>query len=171
MTVNKLLCSSMFSLFPLPTRFLHVLQHESATPQTHHQPFTEMGNSEVHQVSSKIIRDFFSCVISCLDIISLYLKPHFCYQEAVARVASGPGDDDDDNDVDVASFCGQENVGNVTCGICMDVYPKSQPKDRRFGILPNCIHSFCEPCILTWRHMAEYSPDVVKQVSPTHETV
>lgn len=73
-------------------------------------------------------------------------------------------DDDDDavNDDDAFS-CGQENVENVTCGICMDnVYAKSQPKDSRFGILPKCIHSFCEQCILTWRHMAEYSPGVVK---------
>lgn len=87
-----------------------------------------------------------------------------CYQEAVARAARLSRDDDDD----AASACGQDSVGNVTCGICMDnVYAKSHPKDRRFGLLPNCSHSFCEACILTWRHMTEYSLDVVKYVSPT----
>lgn len=51
----------------------------------------------------------------------------------------------------------------VTCGICMDnVYDKKPPRENVFGILPNCNHAFCKPCITTWRKMREYGPDVVK---------
>ncbi|XP_042347914.1 makorin, ring finger protein, 4 [Plectropomus leopardus] len=52
---------------------------------------------------------------------------------------------------------------NVTCGICMDkVYEKTDPKKHVFGILPNCSHSFCLQCIMTWRKTKDLGPDVVK---------
>ncbi|XP_068609503.1 makorin, ring finger protein, 4 [Brachionichthys hirsutus] len=52
---------------------------------------------------------------------------------------------------------------NVTCGICMDkVYEKRSPRNRVFGILPNCSHSFCLQCIMTWRKTKDLGPDVVK---------
>ncbi|XP_070696282.1 makorin, ring finger protein, 4 [Pempheris klunzingeri] len=52
---------------------------------------------------------------------------------------------------------------NVTCGICMDkVYEKTDPRNRVFGILPNCNHSFCLQCIMTWRKTKDLGPDVVK---------
>ncbi|XP_008316410.1 makorin, ring finger protein, 4 [Cynoglossus semilaevis] len=52
---------------------------------------------------------------------------------------------------------------DVTCGICMDkVYEKMNPGDKVFGILPNCNHSFCLQCIMTWRKTKEFGPDVVK---------
>ncbi|XP_028266264.1 makorin, ring finger protein, 4 [Parambassis ranga] len=52
---------------------------------------------------------------------------------------------------------------NMTCGICMDkVYEKTDPKDRVFAILPNCSHSFCLHCIMTWRKTRDLGPDVVK---------
>lgn len=52
---------------------------------------------------------------------------------------------------------------NVTCGICMDkVYEKLDPKNHVFGILPNCNHSFCLQCIMTWRKTKDFGLDVVK---------
>nr|XP_046251865.1 makorin, ring finger protein, 4 isoform X2 [Scatophagus argus] len=52
---------------------------------------------------------------------------------------------------------------NVTCGICMDkVYEKMEARNRVFGILPNCNHSFCLQCIKTWRNTKDLGPDVVK---------
>ncbi|XP_051281139.1 makorin, ring finger protein, 4 [Dicentrarchus labrax] len=52
---------------------------------------------------------------------------------------------------------------NVTCGICMDkVYEKIDQRNHVFGILPNCNHSFCLQCIMTWRKTKDLGPDVVK---------
>ncbi|KAK9515413.1 hypothetical protein VZT92_026062 [Zoarces viviparus] len=52
---------------------------------------------------------------------------------------------------------------NVTCGICMDkVYEKTDPSKHVFGILPNCNHSFCLQCIMTWRKTKDLGLDVVK---------
>ncbi|KAM4609947.1 makorin, ring finger protein, 4 [Polymixia lowei] len=52
---------------------------------------------------------------------------------------------------------------DVTCGICMDkVYEKMRADERRFGILPNCNHSFCLRCIVTWRKTKDLQEDVVK---------
>ncbi|KAM3617091.1 uncharacterized protein V6R79_002130 [Siganus canaliculatus] len=52
---------------------------------------------------------------------------------------------------------------NVTCGICMDkVYEKADHRHHVFGILPNCSHSFCLQCIMTWRKTRDLGPDVVK---------
>ncbi|XP_023283221.1 probable E3 ubiquitin-protein ligase makorin-1 isoform X1 [Seriola lalandi dorsalis] len=52
---------------------------------------------------------------------------------------------------------------NVSCGICMDkVYEKTDPRNHVFGILPNCNHSFCLQCIMTWRKTKDLGLDVVK---------
>lgn len=42
---------------------------------------------------------------------------------------------------------------DLTCGICLDVImDKDSRKDRRFGILENCLHVYCIECIRTWRN-------------------
>ncbi len=52
---------------------------------------------------------------------------------------------------------------NVICGICMNnVYQKTDPDERVFGILPNCNHSFCLECIRTWRKTKGFEKTVVK---------
>ncbi|KAM6982071.1 makorin, ring finger protein, 4 isoform 1-T1 [Tautogolabrus adspersus] len=52
---------------------------------------------------------------------------------------------------------------NVTCGICMEmVYEKEDPRSHMFGILPNCSHSYCLQCIMTWRKTKDLGPDTVK---------
>ncbi|XP_067096501.1 makorin, ring finger protein, 4 isoform X1 [Osmerus mordax] len=52
---------------------------------------------------------------------------------------------------------------DVTCGICMDkVYEKTEVEERRFGILPNCCHSFCLGCIVTWRKTKNFQEEVIK---------
>ncbi|KAH8343136.1 hypothetical protein KR059_005463, partial [Drosophila kikkawai] len=38
-----------------------------------------------------------------------------------------------------------------TCGICFDTIMEKTGREKRFGILPNCIHIFCLECIRTWR--------------------
>jgi len=49
------------------------------------------------------------------------------------------------------AFAAQRSDG-VTCSICMDaVKGKSDPSERYFGLLENCIHPFCLTCIRKWR--------------------
>ncbi|XP_068454610.1 makorin, ring finger protein, 4 [Clinocottus analis] len=53
---------------------------------------------------------------------------------------------------------------DVTCGICFDkVYDNADPKKHVFGILPNCNHSFCLQCIMTWRKTKDHGPESVKR--------
>ncbi|XP_056154924.1 E3 ubiquitin-protein ligase makorin-2-like [Lampris incognitus] len=52
---------------------------------------------------------------------------------------------------------------DVTCSICMEkVYDKTSPEARRFGILPNCNHSYCLECIVTWRKTKDLQEEVIK---------
>lgn len=81
---------------------------------------------------------------------------HFCDQEPSAGIPSFPKDDPPPSS-------DQDNIPDIVCGICIQsIDEKTLPKDKKFGILPNCKHCFCEPCIVTWRQMEEYSRDVVK---------
>ncbi|CAN8199906.1 unnamed protein product [Coccothraustes coccothraustes] len=51
----------------------------------------------------------------------------------------------------------------VVCGICMDrVYEKPLPKERLFGILPNCSHAYCLGCIRKWRRSRAFQSAVIK---------
>lgn len=55
------------------------------------------------------------------------------------------------------------NTKGMTCGICMeDVSRKSNPDDRRFGIMSDCTHCFCLPCIRTWRRVKGVWHDTAK---------
>lgn len=99
----------------------------------------------------------------------LYWLQSFCVQEtssnettedgAAAAAASGTQGTIEEMEAFLQSK-------NVTCGICMDkVYEKTDPRNHVFGILPNCNHSFCLQCIMTWRKTKDLGPDVVKWVS------
>ena len=49
------------------------------------------------------------------------------------------------------------------CGICMEtVWDKEKEADKRFGILENCNHVFCLPCIMKWRTSKSYENKIVK---------
>lgn len=49
------------------------------------------------------------------------------------------------------------------CGICMEiVWDKEKDSDKRFGILENCNHVFCLPCIRKWRASNSYEKKIVK---------
>lgn len=49
------------------------------------------------------------------------------------------------------------------CGICMEiVWNKENECDKRFGILENCNHVFCLPCIRKWRASKSYENKIVK---------
>nr|XP_023012768.1 probable E3 ubiquitin-protein ligase makorin-1 [Leptinotarsa decemlineata] len=50
-----------------------------------------------------------------------------------------------------------------TCGICFDhILKKVKRAEQKFGILPNCNHCFCFPCIKKWRQSKEFEHDVSK---------
>lgn len=52
---------------------------------------------------------------------------------------------------------------DLTCGICMEkIFDEHKIGNRKFGILPNCTHSFCLDCIRKWRKTRDISPVVVK---------
>uniref|UniRef100_A0A182PEP5 RING-type E3 ubiquitin transferase n=1 Tax=Anopheles epiroticus TaxID=199890 RepID=A0A182PEP5_9DIPT len=53
-------------------------------------------------------------------------------------------------------------VRDQTCDICLEVVTEKPLGKRRFGILPNCKHTFCVECIKTWRNSSEYTDDVKK---------
>jgi E3 ubiquitin-protein ligase makorin len=49
------------------------------------------------------------------------------------------------------------------CGICMDIImEKLPPSERRFGILPNCMHIFCLSCIRKWRGAKQFDNKLVR---------
>ncbi|KAG8438663.1 hypothetical protein GDO86_005015 [Hymenochirus boettgeri] len=52
---------------------------------------------------------------------------------------------------------------DIVCGICMEViYEKTNPSERRFGILSNCNHSYCLKCIRKWRSAKQFESKIVK---------
>ncbi|NWR12941.1 MKRN2 ligase, partial [Paradoxornis webbianus] len=44
----------------------------------------------------------------------------------------------------------------------MDPLYKKAPKERLFGILPNCSHRYCLVCIRTWRRRRDFDSTVTK---------
>ena len=48
-----------------------------------------------------------------------------------------------------------------SCGICMEIVWDKEG-NKRFGILENCNHIFCLPCIMKWRTSKSYENKIVK---------
>ncbi|XP_077450199.1 putative E3 ubiquitin-protein ligase makorin-1 [Stigmatopora argus] len=52
---------------------------------------------------------------------------------------------------------------DMMCGVCMEVvFEKSNPGERRFGILSNCAHCYCLKCIRRWRSARQFESRIVK---------
>ncbi|XP_070558317.1 probable E3 ubiquitin-protein ligase makorin-1 [Ptychodera flava] len=50
-----------------------------------------------------------------------------------------------------------------TCGICMEVIlEKTDPKERKFGILSECSHAYCLSCIRKWRSAKQFERKIVR---------
>ncbi|KAI8035610.1 hypothetical protein M5D96_011659 [Drosophila gunungcola] len=48
------------------------------------------------------------------------------------------------------------------CGICLDTVVEKKGREKRFGILSQCSHIFCLPCIRTWRQAEQFEPKVTR---------
>lgn len=56
---------------------------------------------------------------------------------------------------------------DMMCGVCMEVvFEKSNPSERRFGILSNCSHCYCLKCIRKWRSAKQFESKIIKWVEP-----
>ncbi|XP_040172588.1 probable E3 ubiquitin-protein ligase makorin-2 [Anopheles arabiensis] len=53
-----------------------------------------------------------------------------------------------------------------SCGICLDVVMEKRAREQRFGILPNCKHTFCLSCIRTWRKATNFA-NKIRRGCPT----
>uniref|UniRef100_A0A182YF13 RING-type E3 ubiquitin transferase n=1 Tax=Anopheles stephensi TaxID=30069 RepID=A0A182YF13_ANOST len=53
-----------------------------------------------------------------------------------------------------------------SCGICLEVVMEKRAREQRFGILPNCKHTFCLGCIRTWRKANNFA-NKIKRSCPT----
>ena len=52
------------------------------------------------------------------------------------------------------------------CGICMEtIMEKAESHERRFGILSDCIHTYCLSCIRKWRSAKQFENKIVRCVS------
>ncbi|XP_041832812.1 probable E3 ubiquitin-protein ligase makorin-1 isoform X2 [Melanotaenia boesemani] len=52
---------------------------------------------------------------------------------------------------------------DMMCGVCMEVvFEKSNPSERRFGILSNCSHCYCLKCIRKWRSAKQFESKIIK---------
>ncbi|CAG9769352.1 unnamed protein product [Ceutorhynchus assimilis] len=55
-----------------------------------------------------------------------------------------------------------QNSASKECGICGEIIMKKpDTKDRKFGLLPNCQHCFCFPCIRRWRQTPGFGLHVI----------
>ena len=49
------------------------------------------------------------------------------------------------------------------CSICMEVVvQKTNPSERRFGILSSCCHTYCLACIRQWRCAKQFDNKIIK---------
>ena len=49
-----------------------------------------------------------------------------------------------------------------TCGICMEVVMDKPKGENRFGIMPNCNHCFCLPCLRKWRQAKQFENKIIR---------
>lgn len=54
------------------------------------------------------------------------------------------------------------NSMDKQCGICMDTVVEKDRPDNRFGILENCNHCYCLPCIRQWRCAKQFEKVIVR---------
>ncbi|CAL8237845.1 unnamed protein product, partial [Merluccius merluccius] len=60
------------------------------------------------------------------------------------------------------AFAAQLSQDKV-CSICMEVVvQKSNPSERRFGILSSCCHTYCLACIRQWRCAKQFDNKIIK---------
>jgi len=57
-----------------------------------------------------------------------------------------------------------------TCGICMEVVLDKSKGEARFGILPNCNHCFCLPCIRKWRQAKQFEHKIIRACPECRQT-
>lgn len=134
-------------------RNLRVVEPE-ADPETQLGCSTEKENSAVHQVDNKLtfLALFCTLMLFYSNNTCLYQTLYLGYQETGASLPMN----------EAASSSSEDNNEDI-CGICIEsIYEKRLPKQKTFGILPNCNHAFCELCLITWRQMDGYSSAVVK---------
>ena len=49
-----------------------------------------------------------------------------------------------------------------TCGICMEIVMDKPKGENRFGIMPNCNHCFCLPCLRKWRQAKQFENKIIR---------
>uniref|UniRef100_A0A8C5F9R4 E3 ubiquitin-protein ligase makorin-2 n=1 Tax=Gadus morhua TaxID=8049 RepID=A0A8C5F9R4_GADMO len=60
------------------------------------------------------------------------------------------------------AFAAQLSQDKV-CSICMEVVvQKTNPSERRFGILSSCCHTYCLACIRQWRCAKQFDNKIIK---------
>jgi len=57
-----------------------------------------------------------------------------------------------------------------TCGICMETVLDKPKGEARFGILPNCTHCFCLPCIRKWRQAKQFEHKIIRACPECRQT-
>jgi len=57
-----------------------------------------------------------------------------------------------------------------TCGICMETVLDKPKGEARFGILPNCNHCFCLPCIRKWRQAKQFEHKIIRACPECRQT-
>ncbi|KAG7270862.1 hypothetical protein CRUP_032251 [Coryphaenoides rupestris] len=61
------------------------------------------------------------------------------------------------------AFAAQLSQDKV-CSICMEVVvQKTNPSERRFGILSSCCHTYCLACIRQWRCAKQFDNKIINK--------
>ncbi|XP_017055327.1 probable E3 ubiquitin-protein ligase makorin-1 [Drosophila ficusphila] len=58
--------------------------------------------------------------------------------------------------------CAIARSKDKTCGICFDTIVDKEDRKCRFGILPQCRHTFCLDCIRRWRRAKQFAQTVTR---------